>query len=124
MSRSRPSSRRSGAQPQSSRPSQDLSHGTLEPQAVLLSSPNYLDRTSLPLCVPGEPESQPLAFAKETMVWASPANAGAQVLAEEIATTFAGLTISTADARPATVTHMLLYLNEDSFSDARLAEQV
>ncbi|EOD25493.1 hypothetical protein EMIHUDRAFT_367322 [Emiliania huxleyi CCMP1516] len=94
-------------------------------RAVLLCSPNYLNQTSLPLCVPGEPESQPLAFAKETMLWASPANAGAQVLAEEIATTFAGLTISTADARPATVTHMLLYLNEDSFvSDARLAEQV
>ena len=91
---------------------------------MLLCSPNYLNRTSLPLCVPGEPESQPLAFAKETMLWASPANAGAQVLAEEIATTFAGLTVSTADARPATVTHMLLYLNEDSFSDARLAEQV
>ena len=91
---------------------------------MLLCSPNYLNRTSLPLCVPGEPESQPLAFAKETMLWASPANAGAQVLAEEIADAVAGLTISTADARPATVTHMLLYLNEDSFSDERLAEQV
>jgi len=93
-------------------------------EAVLLCSPKYLDQTSLPLCVPGEPESQPLAFAKETMLWASPANAGAQVLANEIATAFAGLAISTADARPANATHMLLYLNEDSFSDERLAEQV
>ena len=91
---------------------------------MLLCSPNYVNQTSLPLCVPGEPESQLLAFAKETMLWASPANAGAQVLAEEIADAVAGLTISTADARPATATHMLLYLNEDSFSDARLADQV
>ncbi|EOD17232.1 hypothetical protein EMIHUDRAFT_445249 [Emiliania huxleyi CCMP1516] len=92
-------------------------------EAVLLCSPNYVNQTSLPLCVPGEPESQPLAFAKETMLWASPANAGAQLLAEEIATTFAGLTVSTAEA-PGPATHMLLYLNEDSFSDERLAEQV
>jgi len=91
---------------------------------VLLCSPNYFDRTSLPLCVPGEPESELLAFAKETMLWASPANAGALELANKIAAAFAGLTISTADARPATATHMLLYLNEDSFSDARLADQV
>ena len=90
---------------------------------MLLCSPNYVNQTSLPLCVPGEPESQPLAFAKETMLWASPANAGAQVLADEIATTFAGLTVSTAEA-PGPATHMLLYLNEDSFSDERLAEQV
>ena len=90
---------------------------------MLLCSPNYVNQSSLPLCVPGEPESQPLAFAKDTMLWASPANAGAQVLAEEIATTFAGLTVSTAEA-PGPATHMLLYLNEDSFSDERLAEQV
>ena len=90
---------------------------------MLLCSPNYVNQSSLPLCVPGEPESQPLAFAKDTMLWASPANAGAQVLAEEIATTFAGLIVSTAEA-PGPATHMLLYLNEDSFSDERLAEQV
>ncbi|EOD32328.1 hypothetical protein EMIHUDRAFT_442023 [Emiliania huxleyi CCMP1516] len=93
-------------------------------RAVLLCSPNYLNQTSLPLFVPGEPERQSLAFAKQTLLWASPANAGAQVLADEIATAFAGLTVSTAEA-PGPATHMLLYLNEDSFvSDARLAEQV
>ncbi|EOD36171.1 hypothetical protein EMIHUDRAFT_226764 [Emiliania huxleyi CCMP1516] len=63
---------------------------SLKTIAVLLSSPNYLDRTSLPLCVPGEPESQSLAFAKATLLWASPANAGAQALADEIADAFAG----------------------------------
>jgi len=90
---------------------------------VLLCSPNYVNQTSLPLCVPGEPESQSLAFAKETMLWASPANAGAQVLAGEIAAASAGLTVSTAEA-PGPATHMLLYLNEHTWSDERLAEQV
>ena len=97
---------------------------------MLLCSPNFLDRTSLPLCVSGEPESQPLAFSKPCTLWASPANAGSLALADEIAAAFApdretgGLTICTTDDRPASATHFLLYLNEDSFSDARLAEQV
>ena len=92
---------------------------------MLLCSPNYLSQTSLPLCVPGEPESQSLAFSKPATVWASPANAGALDLANEIATTFGGrLTISTAN-EPGQATHMLLYLNKDSFvSDERLADQV
>ena len=98
---------------------------------VLLCSPNYLNEASLPLCVSGEPESQPLAFSKPCTLWASPANAGSLALADEIAAAFApdretaGLTICTTDDRPASATHLLLYLNEDSFvSDARLAEQV
>ena len=96
-----------------------------EPQALLLCSPNYLDKTSLPLCVSGELESQSLAFSKPTTLWASPANAGALDLANELAAAFAGLTISTTDDRPAGATHMLLYLNKDSFvSDERLFEQV
>ena len=105
-----------------------------------------------------EPESQSLAFSKTTL-WASPANAGALELANELAAAFNGLTISTAEepsgssaseaslaeasyterslsvlsifGRSPTLrhvgqaTHMLLYLNENSFvSDERLAEQV
>ncbi|EOD07115.1 hypothetical protein EMIHUDRAFT_448489 [Emiliania huxleyi CCMP1516] len=100
-------------------------------EAVLLCSPNFLDRTSLPLCVSGELESQSLAFSKPCTLWASPANAGSLALADEIAAAFApdretaGLTICTTDDRPASATHLLLYLNEDSFvSDERLAEQV
>ena len=98
---------------------------------MLLCSPNFLDRTSLPLCVSGELESQSLAFSKPCTLWASPANAGSLALADEIAAAFApdretaGLTICTTDDRPASATHLLLYLNEDSFvSDERLAEQV
>ena len=93
---------------------------------MLLCSPNFLDQTSLPLCVSGELESESLAFSKPCTLWASPANAGALELATEIATAVAGLTISTTDDRPASATHMLLYLNEESFvSDGeRLAEQV
>ena len=72
----------------------------------------------------GEPESQSLAFSKTTL-WASPANAGALELANELAAAFTGLMISATDARPANATHMLLYLNEHSFvSDERLADQV
>jgi len=108
--------------------------------------------------VSDEPESQSLAFSKTTL-WASPANAGALELANELAAAFNGLTISTAEepsgssaseaslaeasyterslsvlsifGRSLTLrhvgqaTHMLLYLNENSFvSDERLAEQV
>ena len=98
---------------------------------MLLCSPNFLDRTSLPLCVSGELESESLAFSKPCTLWASPANAGSLALADAIAAAFApdretaGLTICTTDDRPASATHLLLYLNEDSFvSDERLAEQV
>ena len=73
----------------------------LEPQALLLCSPNYLSKTSLPLCVSGELESQSLAFSKPCTLWASPANPGSRELATEIAAAFAGLTISTTDDRPA-----------------------
>ena len=91
---------------------------------MLLCSPNFLDKTSLPLCVSGELESQSLAFSKPCTLWASPANAGALELANEIAAAFSGLTVSTAE-EAGDATHMLLYLNEDSFvSDERLAEQV
>ena len=86
---------------------------------MLLCSPNYLNKTSLPLCVLGELESQSLAFSKQTTVWASPANAGSLDLANEIAATFAGFTISTTDDRPASATHMLLYLKEDTIGGDR-----
>ena len=115
---------------------------------MLLCSPNFLDKTSLPLCVSGEPESQPLAFSKPCTLWASPANPGSLELANDLAAAFAGLTVSTvadvgssASARPSTalrglarrsrraadVTHMLLYLNQNTWLEEdgeRLAEQV
>ncbi|EOD21749.1 hypothetical protein EMIHUDRAFT_207811 [Emiliania huxleyi CCMP1516] len=116
--------------------------------AVLLCSPNFLDKTSLPLCVSGELESQSLAFSKPCTLWASPANPGAAELAHELAGAFPGLTVSTvadvgssASARPSMaprglarrtrragdVTHMLLYLNQNTWLEddgERLAEQV
>jgi hypothetical protein len=115
---------------------------------VLLCSPNYLNEASLPLCVSGEPESQPLAFSKPCTLWASPANPGSLELANDLAAAFPGLTVSTvadvgssASARPSTalrglarrsrraadVTHMLLYLNQNTWLEEdgeRLAEQV
>ena len=115
---------------------------------MLLCSPNFLDKTSLPLCVSGELESQSLAFSKPCTLWASPANPGAAELACELARAFPGLTVSTvadvgssASAPPSTalrglarrtrragdVTHMLLYLNQNTWLEddgERLAEQV
>ena len=115
---------------------------------MLLCSPSFLDKTSLPLCVSGELESQSLAFSKPCTLWASPANPGAAELACELASAFPGLTVSTvadvgssAAARPSMtlrglarrtrrdrdVTHMLLYLNQNTWLEddgERLAEQV
>jgi hypothetical protein len=62
-------------------------------------------------------------LAKQVRVWASPANAGAERLANELASAFAGLSVSTSDT-PEQATHMLLYLNEETWSDERLGEQV
>ena len=114
---------------------------------MLLCSPDYVGQDAVGLYVPGEPRIHSFAFAKPVRLWASPANAGALDLANELAAAFAGLTVSTAEDRGSVAsrhsgrfsrftrrsaprragdaTHMLLYLNEDSFvSDARLAEQV
>ena len=57
------------------------------------------------------------------MLWASPFDEGADELASELATNFSGLTVSTAE-EAGDATHMLLYLNADTWSDERLAEQV
>ena len=57
------------------------------------------------------------------MLWASPFDEGAEELANELATNFSGLTVSTAE-EAGDATHMLLYLNADTWSDERLAEQV
>ena len=114
---------------------------------MLLCSPNFLDKTSLPLCVSGELESQSLAFSKPCTLWASPANPGAAELACELVRAFPGLTVSivadvgsSSSARPSMtlrglarrtrrardVTHMLLYLNQNTWleDDGELAEQV
>ena len=71
----------------------------------------------------GELRITAFGFSTFAKVWASPANAGARELAEELVAAFPGLTVSTAE-EAGDATHMLLYLNEDSFSDERLAEQV
>ena len=92
-------------------------------EALLLCSPNFLGSTSLPLTVTGELRIRAFGFSTFAKVWASPANAGARELAEELVAAFPGLTVSTAE-EAGDATHMLLYLNEHSFSDERLAEQV
>ncbi|EOD04884.1 hypothetical protein EMIHUDRAFT_220686 [Emiliania huxleyi CCMP1516] len=117
---------------------------SLKTIAVLLCSPDYVGQNALGLYVPGEPRIHSFALARPVTLWASPANAGALELASELAAAFAGLTVSTAEDRGSVTashrrssimrrstprragdaTHMLLYLNEDTWSDERLAEQV
>ena len=109
---------------------------------MLLCSPDYVGQDAVGLYVPGEPRIHSFALAKPVTLWASPANAGSVELANELADAFAGLTVSTASVasrashrrssimrrsaprRAGDATHMLLYLNEDTWSDERLAEQV
>ena len=114
---------------------------------MLLCSPDYVGQDAVGLYVPGEPRIHSFALAKPVTLWASPANAGSVDLANELAAAFAGLTVSTAEDRGSVAsrasgrfssimrrsaprragdaTHMLLYLNEDTFvSDERLAGQV
>ncbi|EOD14550.1 hypothetical protein EMIHUDRAFT_196951 [Emiliania huxleyi CCMP1516] len=120
-------------------------------RALLLCSPNYeaLSKEQMRLYVPGEVQREALAFPKPVVLWASPANAGAAELADELTAKFgrSSLTVSTAEEpcssdsrasrrrssvlrrsaprRAGDATHMLLYLNEHTFvSDERLAEQV
>ena len=83
-----------------------------------------MKKVSLPLCIADEPRISSFDFSKRVTVRVSLANPGAEDLANELANSFAGLTVSTAEAAD-DATHMLLYLNEDTFvSDERLAEQV
>ena len=59
------------------------------------------------------------------VLWASPANPGAKALADELADICpSGLTVASSAEAPESATHMLLYLNLDTWSDERLAEQV
>ena len=85
-------------------------------EALLLQTPSYSRKPSLPLYVPGDVRRQTLAFTKPVLLWASPVNAGASVLADELADTFPSLSISKA-AAAGQATHMLLYLNRATWSD-------
>ena len=107
--------------------------------------PNHSRMSSLPLFVPGDASSQTLVFSKPVLLWASPANPGAAELGGELARAFPGLTVSTVRSpasvpssiapsgmarrtrRDGEVTHMLLYLNQNTWLEddgERLAEQI
>ena len=82
-----------------------------------------MNKVSLPLCIADEPRIASFDFSKQVTVRVSLANPGAEDLANELAKSFARLTVSTAEAAD-DATHMLLYLNRETWSDERLAEQV
>ena len=93
-------------------------------EALLLHTPAYAGRDALPLAVPGEVLGEPCCFAKTVLVWASPANPGADTLAGDLRAAFAGIDVTTAEEMPPRATHMLLYLCEATWSDEALADQV
>ena len=93
-------------------------------EALLLHTPAYADRDALPLAVPGEVLGEPCCFAKTVLVWASPANPGADTLAGDLRAAFAGIDVTMAEEMPPRATHMLLYLCEATWSDEALADQV
>ena len=82
-----------------------------------------MKKVSLPLCIADEPRIASFDFSKQVTVRVSLANPGAEDLANELAKSFARLTVSTAEAAD-DATHLLLYLNRETWSDERLAEQV
>ena len=91
-------------------------------QALLFHMPVYRGK-SIATCVPGELRLQRFAFSTSVVVRVSLANPGSEDLANELADSFANITVSTAEEAD-DATHMLLYLNEETWSDERLAEQV
>ena len=84
-----------------------------------------MNKVSLPLCIAGEPRIASFDFSKQVTVRVSRANPGAEDLANELAESFARLSVSTAEEAD-DATHMLLYLNQETWSDERpgLAEQI
>ena len=84
-----------------------------------------MNKVSLPLCIADESRISSFAFSERVTVRVSLANPGAEDLANELAKSFAGLTVSTAEEAD-DATHMLLYLNQETWSVERpgLAEQI
>ncbi|EOD35585.1 hypothetical protein EMIHUDRAFT_98575 [Emiliania huxleyi CCMP1516] len=112
-------------------------------EALLLKTPKYARKRSLPLYIPGEVRAKDLAFHKPVVLWASTLNAGARDLAAAVVAAVAGGKISITAATPSRLsslprssgsggdddeaTHMLLYLNRVTWAGdgaEALAEQV
>jgi hypothetical protein len=113
-------------------------------EAVLAASPAYCDQTSPSLYLPGETSRCSLVFPAPVRVWVSEANEGASRVVEELTTVFSSLSSVAAPsylqppplADSATAAGsarfesldsdmvMLLYLNERTFSNPRLADEV
>ena len=95
-------------------------------ERTLLSSPAYQGRESLQLYIPGTLVNQKLAFERPVKVFASPNNAGARSLAEELSDHYPQFTftenlsevqtpLANDTSKSAGVRHMLLYLNEQTY---------
>ena len=102
-------------------------------EQLLLGCPVYRDEPSLSLYVPGEIAAQRLAFHKPVVLYASPNNPGAGMIALRLAGAMKRLTIvsqpapADGDGKPAEATHFMLYLTSQTFVGPKgeaLAEEV
>ena len=90
-------------------------------EQLLLGCPVYRDEPSLALFVPGEIAAQRIAFRNPVVLYASPNNSGAGMIALRLAGATKRLTIvsqpapADGDGKPPEATHFLLYLTSQTF---------
>ena len=90
-------------------------------EQLLLGCPVYQDEPSLALFVPGEIAAQRIAFRNPVVLYASPNNPGAGMIALWLAGATKRLTIvsqpapADGDGKPPEATHFLLYLTSQTF---------
>ena len=79
------------------------------------------------LFIPGELQRQRLTLSRRVVVYVSPHNPGASAVAKDLASAMNGQIKVTSDATEGTITHFLLYLNDQTFLHAdgeRLAHEL
>ena len=92
-----------------------------------LGCPWAANLAKLDLFIPGELPRQRLTFSRRIVVFASPNNPGALRVAEDLALAMGNCIEVTIDETNAMITHFLLYLNDQTYSEPtgpKLAEEL
>ena len=96
-------------------------------EQLLLGGPRAGNLNKLDLFIPGELPRQRLTFSRRIVVFASPNNPGALRVAEDLALAMGNCIEVTIDETNAMITHFLLYLNDQTYSEptgGKLAEEL
>ena len=96
-------------------------------EQLLLGGPRAGNLNKLDLFIPGELPRQRLTFSRRIVVFASPNNPGALRVAEDLALAMGNCIEVTIDETNAMITHFLLYLNDQTYSEPtgpKLAEEL